>query len=64
MSKAVKVLLIISVICAAVGFIGTGNPMADGLAKALGGVFFILAYIAGIVHAAEVDSERGSAARH
>ncbi len=53
MNTLFKILVVLSLIGLAVGLSDVGNAMFSGLCRALGAVFFVLAFITKAIHKAE-----------
>lgn len=56
MNTLFKILAVLALICLALGLGDIGNGMISGFCRALGAVFFILAFITNVVHKAETTS--------
>jgi len=55
MRTVFRILLTVSIISLVLGFIGLGNGMAVGFCRAIGAVFFCLAFITKVIEKAETE---------
>jgi hypothetical protein len=56
MNTLFKILVVVCLTCLALGLGDIGNSMVSGLCRAMGAVFFILAFITKMIQKAEASS--------
>jgi hypothetical protein len=56
MSTIFKILAVLSITCLAIGMSDVGNNMVSGFCRAIGSVFFILAFITKVIQKAEAGA--------